>query len=346
VTIRDAAGHRRDVYLGVFNSEASRAEYRRVLAEWEQSGRQVPGPKHDLTVAELLLAFSVHAKNYYRNADGTPSRGLDDFKLAGRSLRKLYGHTPVALFGPRSLRVIQDGMARSGLARTTINGWIRKIKHIFKWGAAQELVPPAVYHGLVTVPGLKKGRTEAREPAPIKPVAVELVEAVIPHVRPPVAAMIKLQMLTGARPGEVVLMRGCDLETGGGTTWRYRPHRHKGDWRNHDRVVFLGPQAQAVIKPFLQLDLAGYLFRPSGPRSRVGHYITKSYNRAVARGCAKANVPGWHVNQLRHLHGTAVRQRYGVEAAKVLLGHQHVATTEIYAEKDFDLAARIAAEVG
>ena len=42
----------------------------------------------------------------------------------------------------------------------------------------------------------------------------------------------------------------------------------------------------------------------------------------------------WHPNQLRHSFATTVRATEGPEAAQVLLGHSHINTTEIYAEKN------------
>jgi integrase len=58
----------------------------------------------------------------------------------------------------------------------------------------------------------------------------------------------------------------------------------------------------------------------------------------------KAN--GWHVHQLRHRFGTAARKVYGIEASRTLLGHASLKATEIYAQRDEDLAAKVAAEIG
>ncbi|WP_417847300.1 hypothetical protein [Thalassoglobus sp.] len=58
---------------------------------------------------------------------------------------------------------------------------------------------------------MKFGRTEARETEPVKPVADEHVDAVLPHVAPQDAAMVQLQPLTGMRPREVVMLRATRL---------------------------------------------------------------------------------------------------------------------------------------
>jgi integrase len=79
----------------------------------------------------------------------------------------------------------------------------------------------------------------------------------------PVAAMVKLQLLTGCRTGEAMVMRAIDLNTAG-PVWTYAPHRHKNQHRGKERVIYLGPQAQVVVKPFLTTDLSAYLFSPTG----------------------------------------------------------------------------------
>jgi integrase len=87
-------------------------------------------------------------------------------------------------------------------------------------------------------------------------------------MRPQVAAMVQLQRHSGMRPGEVVIMRGIDLDTSG-KVWFYRPGsdqgpegKHKTAWRGHSKVIALGPKAQEILKPWLRLNLTEYLFQP------------------------------------------------------------------------------------
>jgi integrase len=54
----------------------------------------------------------------------------------------------------------------------------------------------------------------------------------------------------------------------------------------------------------------------------------------------------WHPHQLRHNAATRLRKEYGLEAAQVILGHQTLAVTEIYAEKNVAAAMKIMSEVG
>src|SRR4051794_10261210 len=103
---------------------------------------------------------------------------------------------------------------------------------MFKWAVENELVPPSVLQALKAVNGLRRGRTEARESAPVRPVPDAFVDAVRPHVPRLVWAMIELQRLTGMRPGEVLTMRTADLDTAG-KVWTYTPSSHKTE--HHDK---------------------------------------------------------------------------------------------------------------
>jgi integrase len=54
----------------------------------------------------------------------------------------------------------------------------------------------------------------------------------------------------------------------------------------------------------------------------------------------------WCPLQLRHTAATTIRKRFGLEAAQTVLGHSKADVTQIYAERDYTLAARVAREVG
>jgi integrase len=378
VTVRGPDGKRHDVYLGPYNSDESRREYARVVAELASSPAQVgPTPSADLTVNEVLLAFWRHAEQHYRRADGTQTNELSEYRQTFRPLRELYGHIPAVEFGPVALKAVRGKMVVLGWCRTLVNRRVGRIRRAFKWAASEQLVPVAVFRALETVGGLQKGRTGAREAEPVRPAPEEHVRAVLPFVRPHVRGMIEVQLLTGMRPGEVCNVRPCDIDTSA-EVWVYHPPHHKLSHEAKLRVVAIGPRAQAVLKEFTPSDPADFYFSPrravaqfhaeraaarKTPRykSHVAHdaarrakpgrpfadrYTVTAYDRAVGRACEKAGVPHWHPNQLRHSHGTAVRRRYGLEAAQVTLGHERADVTQVYAEKNRELATKVALEMG
>jgi integrase len=398
-TVRLADGTRRDLYLGPYNSPESKREYERVIAEQRATaapgGPASPPPAaydgRDVTVNEVLVAYLRHADAYYRHPDGTPTQEAQCMRDAVRLLKHLYGHTPAREFGPLAMKAVRQAMVDADLCRTVVNARVNRVRRVFKWAASEELIPFAAYQSLTTVQGLRRGRSTAREPEPVKPVAVEVVAATLPHLPRPVAAMVELQRLTGMRPGEVIRMRGADIDRSG-PVWVYRPAGHKTAWRGKVRAVPLGPRARAVLRPFLDgREPAAYLFAPSEARAERyaklraarktkvqpsqlnrrkpaplkcpgGKYDTDSYAQSVKRGVRKANaalaeeaakhkrepelLPHWHPNQLRHTHATEVRRRYGLEAAGAALGHERLSVTEVYAEKNEELARRVATEMG
>ena len=240
------------IISGRFGSAESHERYHRLLAERAVSAAartpttSVPmaAPADQTTVAELILAFWKHAQDHYRHPDGSPSEELGNLKVALRPVRLLYGLTPARDFGPLALRAVRDEMVRSGLARTSVNDRINRVRRAFRWAASVELVPVAVVQSLTTVAGLQKGRSAAREPDPIGPVAPQVVEATLPFLSRPVAGLVRLQLLTGMRPGEACAMRGRDLTAGEGM-WTYRPGSHKTAWRGKRR----GDHARAPGRP-------------------------------------------------------------------------------------------------
>ena len=64
------------------------------------------------------------------------------------------------------------------------------------------------------------------------------------------------------------------------------------------------------------------------------------------RACEAAGVPLWHPHQLRHSRATDLRRQFGIEAARVTMGHASLDATEIYAEADVERSRQIALEVG
>jgi integrase len=268
-----------------------------------------------------------------------------------------------------------------GLARRYINKQVNRIKRMFAWAVGEEMVPVEVHAALQRVGALKKGKTSAREKARVRPIETTQVESVLPLVPDPIRAMILVQRLCGCRPHEIVEMRGADVDTGG-SVWEYRPRRHKTEHHNHgedpdrERIVFLGPRAQAILTPILGTAGQDYLFSPirseeaRNARRRLGrrspmtpsqasreprgrsraplreHYDVASYRRAIRRACLRAGIPVWHPNQLRHSSLTEIRKEYGLEASRVCGGHREIGVTQHYAEQDRDLARKVMVQSG
>ena len=224
-------------------------------------GRRRSGTQSDLTIAELILAFWCHVQSYYTK-DGKPTSEVDTIRQALRPVRELYGHTAASNFGPLALKACQDAMIAKGWARTYINRQLNRVRRMFAWAVSREFLPATVHQALVTVPGLRKGRSAAKEKPPVTPVLDDMVDKTLEHLLPTVAAMVRVQRLSGMRPQEVVGLRAVDIDMADPACWTYRPNRHKTEHHGLERVIFLGPRAQAILRPLLPLDVSGYLFSP------------------------------------------------------------------------------------
>ena len=316
------------------------------------------------------------------------------------------------------------------MVRTLINRRMDRVKRVFKWATAEELVAVSVYQSLRTLAGLKRGRSEARESDAVRPADPAHVAATLPFLGTHLRAMVELQQFTGMRPGEVCGLSFAEVEVRG-DLWVYRPGQHKTAHRGGRREIILGPKARAVIVSFLRrggdppdgfghidpndpgqrtarlimadayddvgrhrdaillrdvarpvvmvagcvVDPEAPLFSPAGSRDEWARearakrrskvppsqqtrrkenperaprawYDASAYGHAVTRAAGRACVPHWHPNQLRHTLATEIRRLYGVEGAQVVLGHARADVTQVYAERNFALAARIAREVG
>ena len=185
-------------------------------------------------------------------------------------LRRLHEDLPAADFSPLKLKAVREAMVGAGLTRSTINRNVGRIKRVFAWAVENELVPPAVSHGLQAVKGLKAGRSGAREGRKVRPVPSELVEKTLPQLPPTVADMVRVQLLIGMRSTEVCRLRPCDLDRSG-DVWVYRSAEHKTAHRGKWRASPSAPQAQAILNSHLVgLAPTDLVFSPAQPRPGGG----------------------------------------------------------------------------
>jgi integrase len=245
VTIGD-----KTIHLGRYDDPESKAKYKRLIAEWAAGPKVEPTTdSHEadatVTVAEILAGYIEHATSYYGEG-----KRLDNIKRVIRTVDGLYGDTPAAEFGPKRLKTVRQQFIDRGNCRRTVNEFTRDTVAIFRWAAENEMIPGSVVHSLQAVRSLRKGRSDVPEGKPVTIVPEATVNATLDELTPTVADMVRLQLLTGMRPGEL-----CNLTPGEvdrmGDVWLYRPSHHKTSHLDHDRVVAIGPKAQMVLRPYL-----------------------------------------------------------------------------------------------
>jgi hypothetical protein len=62
-------------------------------------------------------------------------------QLSLRMLCELYGNTRILDFGPRGLKTVRQKMVEKDWCRNHVNQSINRIKRIFKWATAEEMIP-------------------------------------------------------------------------------------------------------------------------------------------------------------------------------------------------------------
>lgn len=278
-------------YLGIYGSPEAEAERLRIWTEYVAGKRIQLAPGEPMTVAILVHRFLLDAKETYVK-HGRPTKTVNHFKVLVRPLVRLYGRTPVDQFTPSCLKAVRKYLLENGYrrkrhdgtfgpqrfyCREKINERIYQIRQIFKWGVESEIVPETTWRALTAVSSLKIGRTTAHEMPDVKAVRDWVVDATLPLLPPVVGDIVRLQRLTGMRPGEVIAMRPCDIYRSDddfpdgydfppfGDLWVYIPEEHKTEHYGKIRFAFLGAQCQELLAPYMTAKgptPESYLFSP------------------------------------------------------------------------------------
>ncbi|MBI5092244.1 MAG: site-specific integrase [Candidatus Hydrogenedentes bacterium] len=386
------SGHQ--VYLCRRDDPDCEKKYGDMLSKWRRGGYVYPfkdpdapdtspeTAQPDISVAEVCAMFLDYAKAYYVKADGSPSGQIARVQSALNGVLEIYADIDAGQFGPTKLDAVRERWIAKKLARTSINAMTGVVKLAWRWAAAKELIPAAAAVALGMLGGLKRGRSLAKEPEPVRPVLDAHVDAIQPYVSRQVWAMVQLQRYSGARPGEVVVLK-ANMINRTGAVWTAELAQHKTAYRGRARTLYFGPKAQEILKPWLlERPVGAFLFSPRHAEAErhaaalshrrpdqmpnakkstrvVGDcYSVLAYAQAVRRGCERADtkarkesdgkvgVPSWSPNQLRHTAATRIRQEFGLEGAQVALGHSSASTTEIYAEVDARRALDVFSKLG
>ncbi|MGC6487491.1 MAG: tyrosine-type recombinase/integrase [Planctomycetota bacterium] len=389
----------RVVSFGAMGPEAEQ-QFQQTLAEWLANGRRLPTDDgEEFTVADVIAEYLQHAEQEYREVE------VDKLRRAFKPVLERFRSLPAAKFGVSCLEIVQHHLAhdlherparprskrgktgaqkkppapprRYHLSRATIRARINAIRRCWRWAEQRRLVPAGSWEHLRTLSHVKPGRTPAKETKIVDPVPWAWVKAVLPHLTGPIRACVLLQWWSGMRPSEALTMTGRQLQRTD-TIWIYRPVQHKGVWRGRDRIVQLGPKAQAALRPRLKLDPDAAIIAPldaflevkakkrAERKSKVqpsqqardernankappvgAFYDVNSYRTAIHRACDKAGVPRWSPHRLRHAAAARMFEAGEFEAARAVLGHSRLDMTRHYAASaDRRLAADAMARLG
>ena len=282
---------------------------------------------------ELVELYLDHCRTYYGTGPRSTTAGVE---LAARPLLDLYGDKHGLTLA--ELKNVRAALIYSDLARTTINGRIDKVVRLYRWATVEGYVDAGTWDKLRTLPHLKRGRSEAREPAKRQPASYRAILTTVRRLPAPLCDMVRIQYLTGCRSGSLVRARRDEFTVEGGElVWR---PTHKTEYLGHELALPIGPRCARIVRRYL--DQRDWLF----VHSRGGIYSVWSYRKQIDRLQTRHHLPKWTPHQLRHARAVKVRAKMGVEAAQAVLGHRSITATQIYAGRQFGLAREAARRFG
>lgn len=331
------------IYLGKYGTEASRRKYEQVIGEYLSNRRQLPATavndKSGITVGQLFANYLEHCRDYYQR-DGEPTQEYDSHVYLRNKVEPI-ASLPANEVTPATIEGLRRSWIQVGNTRKYINKSVGRLVRMYKWGVSKAMVDVEVWQRLTSLSSLKSGRSKARETAPIKPADDATFETACEHMPDETADMARIQRLTGARPGELWILRPCDVDRSG-DVWTYTPKSHKTQHHGKDRRIWIGPKSQKLLLPYLLRPADELCFRSPTGRPWDRH----SFRKQIHLACGRAGLDTFNPNQLRHSAATEIRQRFGLDGAQVALGHANADVTQLYAEADKTKAAMIAKELG
>jgi integrase len=334
------------------------------------------------SVADVLARHLHHARSFYPASSREPVH----FARLATVVDRVCGELPAANFDCAALQQVRavmmsgawltDGEIDVRTKKRQPIGWCRKnanrmttrLRTVWRWAEANQLVPRGAWAHLRALPPVPKHDATARNTPRRRPATWDQVKAVLPLLPPIVAAMLEVQWWTGMRPGEVVEMRtdrivrddahannGGGGEHGGSSgagVWHYRLAHHKNDWRESagdgEQLVVLGPECQRVLAPYVSAakNRSVYIFPPSRVRQHAC-YTTAAYGRAIARACAAGGIAHFTPYQIRHAAKTRITRAAGLDAARAVLRQRSIQAADHYGDaRDLELAETVAKRIG
>jgi integrase len=182
-------------------------------------------PARTITLYELLETYLKH-NQYLDSGDCFAT------KRAFTLLFELFPNVDTSSFSALNLLEFQQFLVSKEYCRNYCNKLVKLFRTVLNWGAQFDLVSYNLVYKLNRVKLLRFGQMQVRESKQRKNVPDDNIQAIIPHIKPVVADMLRLQLLSAMRPSEVCRMKPEEIDMDyDGINWLYSPPKHKTAWR-------------------------------------------------------------------------------------------------------------------
>ncbi len=211
------------------------------------------------------------------------------------------------------------------------NGFTRALKKLYRWGAAEQLVPRDPFAKLATPPAGQRERVLTR---------AEVARLYLAAPRP-LRRLLFVQLRTIARPGEIrnLTWGQVDLDARLITLVKFKGKRRRAD-KLRARLI---PLPVVVVTMLRNLKRKSIDPSPAGPvfrSARTGRAWTYNAVRcAMRRARRRAGLDDGEepvvCYHLRHTGATnAIRAEVGIKHLADVMGHARTSTTERYCHLD------------
>jgi integrase len=253
-----------------------------------------------------------------------------DLRLAGLSpvtikdrldiVRRLAAFlAPVALLAANDWQLIDFQREFAHLAPASVDIYVRHVQAFYRWAVSRGLLPADPSTVLIR-PKLRRGRPH--------PTALLDLQRIFACTQGPLRMAYALAAFAGARRGEICRLQRTDLDL----TSECATARLDGKGGKERTVPLIAPLVRELLD--FGVPRTGYIVttkngRPYPPRqlSTDSHWHLQSIGVHTT------------LHSLRHAFATTAYQTsHDLLLVKELLGHESVATTEIYAEPDMSAA--------
>ncbi|MCC6783129.1 MAG: tyrosine-type recombinase/integrase [Planctomycetes bacterium] len=384
------------VSFGDASDPSTPTRFAAALLAWESAGRKVTpavfdaaagrplsaghGEPGGLTVRDLVAQYEtwLDTTGRHREPDGRPStlrmaieKGLAEFVESAGDL----GIERVSCALLHRHRDRLEGHRH--LTRYGINRKLSFVVAALRWAWKRGILPTPAWADAKLLEPLTRAEAGNRpQGIPKRLPTLDEIRAVLPHCSRQVAGLVRLQALTGMRPGEAVTIRFEDVErvTRDGVSFGiYRVVRAKTQRYGYETSYVLNARALELLDEFKRPG-GGYVFRPCDAerersierrearetkptkqtrdrderarrRAFAERYDRADYAQALERACKAAGIAKFVPHSLRHLVATwaANNPLLGAGAARAALGHANPASTARYLHRDDSLRYGVAA---
>lgn len=323
--------------------------------------------------ADAYETFLDNTTRYRKHGKCTTERAI--IKKALAEFTDLCGSMPMPELAGGHLEKYKASLeARPDLHVGGINRKVATVRRALKWlrrnndPTGKPWLTRDQFADIQEVETLKQSEAGDRpRKKPKRAVTAAEVELTAAHACPTIAAMMRLQLLTGARPGEVCRIRWQDIDktpvvVANTTCWTWYVDGAKTAHHGHETSYPLTPAAQGILEAFNGLPTS-YLFSPAraaAERSAAARaarttkhtkqtedrdrrqkrrtyrpcYDSASYGAAVGSAVQRAGVVPFTPHQIRHGYVTRAARRFGTLAAQSAANHTSSTTTAAYLHTD------------